>query len=857
MNKKKIKSKKYLILICLIIVFCIANLMSMGKIEKKEKNSKEIEAMSERSNESTNVICDKVSISDLSALEGKKYVLTSLNGSKIRNATFTGSIINAENKTAITANANVFFYDNSSKLVDNKSNVWTFKNGIEKDDGYYYQLVNGDKQYLCIDSDGNITLIDSIPEDDTEYESYVYVHKNSNNAYAGQITISNTEGTQYVNFYGGGNVSKKYYLTWKDADLNSHFTLFEYNRDTDFCIKYDVEGNLNSLGLLSGKWSEYVPSFPEGVSELQEIKDSSNVIDVAGKDPENNRFIYYGNMNEVNNKQFITGKDKNTFSDTAEGSSDVWGREISFVGWETTDKDGKTFYVGPNTEISRNTDGDMVVMGTDNVEHNLGKFGSNFSAQYKNFSNLLLIVINKNGTILDVSGNVASSANTVYTEFIAIGHIYLNDTSDILVGRDDVYAEEADTNIKKMFRESYDSTDPSTQIVVEAIRKKGKEDFIPVTAVTEEKLNTQILNYLKDNSITLELRSNNKPQPSVNFGNVTDLNNYQPRYYLLRRESTNGYHIDGVMMAKSVSIEISKKITGLPDAIENQLMTYSDSNSFGIDTAVDPQVSTPYFKLQTTNLDVNKELNLFKYNGKINGVYDWTVNCINNENYYFTEKNYDVENYTCKTSAKIYYKDGSTSVANLTNNGVLEAEISNIQKIEFENVYTPIDEPPAVTGSIEITKVDSKDNSIALAGAEFKLDKLIDDGNGNLTIDESFTSQNKITGEDGKIKFSDLELGKYRLTEVKAPDNYNCLSSAVDFEITEENLDITKTVGNIKKSILPGTGSFGKVNFYITGIVALMLLMLVNKKVKIASKGRRAKKWRCKAFKFSGGRRSK
>ena len=116
MNKKKIKFRKYLILICLITVFCIANLVSKVRIEKEEKNEKEIEAMYERSSESSNAICDRTSISDLSVLEGKEYVLTSINGAKIKNASLTDATITAENKTAIGANVNVFFYNNSSKL---------------------------------------------------------------------------------------------------------------------------------------------------------------------------------------------------------------------------------------------------------------------------------------------------------------------------------------------------------------------------------------------------------------------------------------------------------------------------------------------------------------------------------------------------------------------------------------------------------------------------------------------------------------------------------------------------------------------------------------------------------------------
>ena len=853
-NKKKIKFRKYLILICIITLFCMANLLSMVKIEKEDKSSKEIVAMSEKSVESNNVICTKVSVSDLSALEGKKYILTSLNGARIKNASMTNTIITAENKNAIDSNTNLCLYDDdgTSALVDAKSNLFTFKNGVEKEDGYYYQLVNNENKYLCIDSSGNITLNESVPEEDTEYVSYVYIHKNSGSSYDGQITISNIEGTQYLNFYGGGNLYKKYYLTWNEADVNSHFTLFEYNRDTEFCISYDIKGNMDSLGFSSGTWSQYQPTFAQGASKFQEISDSANVFDVVGGDAENNRFIYYGNMNEVNGKHIIEGKDTETFCDTAEGSSDIWGREFYFDGWQTTDSAGKTFYVSSGAEITKNDDGDMVVVGTDNVEHNLGKYGCTLTAQYKNFSNLVLISINKHGTILDVSGNVPSSATTVYTEFLAIGHIYLRSATDVVVGRDDVYADEAALNIRKMLRANYDKDDTSTQIVIEAIRKKDKDDFVPVTDVTAEKLDNEILKYLKTSNITLELRSTNNPQPSINFGEVDDLTNYQSRFYVLKREVTNGYHIDGVIMAGSVPITVTKKITGLPEDIENQLMTYSDNSSFGIAVSVDPQAAKTYFNLQTYISDINRELNLYSYDGKTDGKYNWTVNCINGEKYYFVEKNYDVENYTCETSATVYYKDGTSSVVDLDENNILEGDISKIEKIEYENVYTPVEEP---VGSIEITKVDSNDNSKLLSGAEFKLEKLVDDGNGNLSVDDSFTTQNQTTGEDGKIKFTDLEVGKYRLTELKAPNNYNCLSSSVEFEITADDLDITKTVGNIKKTILPGTGSFGKINFYITGIVSLMILILINKKVKVSSRGRRAKKWRGKAFKFSGGKR--
>ena len=107
-----------------------------------------------------------------------------------------------------------------------------------------------------------------------------------------------------------------------------------------------------------------------------------------------------------------------------------------------------------------------------------------------------------------------------------------------------------------------------------------------------------------------------------------------------------------------------------------------------------------------------------------------------------------------------------------------------------------------VIGSVEVTKVDREDNSKVIEGATFKIEKLDAEGN----VDNSFEAKELTTGEDGKVKFEGLEVGKYRVTETKAPSGYELLEKSIEVEITGENRDIKLTAENELKLILPLTG---------------------------------------------------
>ena len=141
-----------------------------------------------------------------------------------------------------------------------------------------------------------------------------------------------------------------------------------------------------------------------------------------------------------------------------------------------------------------------------------------------------------------------------------------------------------------------------------------------------------------------------------------------------------------------------------------------------------------------------------------------------------------------------------------------------------------------IQGSIEITKVDRKDNSKVIEGATFKLEKLTDEG----TIDNSFEALELTTGDDGKVKFEALEIGKYKVTEIKAPEGYELLKESIEVQVTGSNRDIKLVAENSLKLELPITGNINYTAGYIAvGTLVMILALVINKKYKIISFGKK------------------
>ena len=162
------------------------------------------------------------------------------------------------------------------------------------------------------------------------------------------------------------------------------------------------------------------------------------------------------------------------------------------------------------------------------------------------------------------------------------------------------------------------------------------------------------------------------------------------------------------------------------------------------------------------------------------------------------------------------------------------------------NTYSP-------KTNIKIKKQDASTKN-PLNGAEFKLEKLKDDGSGNWIVDGGFQAVIKKTdGKDNNNKelgtafFRDLEDGTYRLTEIKASSDHNLLKdpitivinrngkSLVDNEVCKiEDNTIMITISNQSKFHLPATGGYGRYLVILGGLAlagaALLRYKLQNRR---------------------------
>lgn len=134
-----------------------------------------------------------------------------------------------------------------------------------------------------------------------------------------------------------------------------------------------------------------------------------------------------------------------------------------------------------------------------------------------------------------------------------------------------------------------------------------------------------------------------------------------------------------------------------------------------------------------------------------------------------------------------------------------------------------------VLGNITLTKVDFNDNTIKLEGAKYRLEKL--DGLGN--VDSTFTAIELDTNKDGVATFEDLSAGKYILTEIKAPENYEISKENIEVEINKDNTNIQLNVTNKHKIELPETGGIGFSMFITIGIIIMSTAVVLKKIEKI------------------------
>lgn len=165
----------------------------------------------------------------------------------------------------------------------------------------------------------------------------------------------------------------------------------------------------------------------------------------------------------------------------------------------------------------------------------------------------------------------------------------------------------------------------------------------------------------------------------------------------------------------------------------------------------------------------------------------------------------------------------------------------NLSTTSDSGAATVTNKPHYVT--VDIVKKATGTNTL-LSGATFLLEKKGTDGN------YTTVGKQQSTDSNGKVTFTGLRIGEYRLTETKAPDGYNLLASPITIEVTtnadnsayvikvngevqdiepvENVYTYSTTIYNKPKLDMPATGGVGGFEFWILGgllIMAVPLLM--------------------------------
>lgn len=226
----------------------------------------------------------------------------------------------------------------------------------------------------------------------------------------------------------------------------------------------------------------------------------------------------------------------------------------------------------------------------------------------------------------------------------------------------------------------------------------------------------------------------------------------------------------------------------------------------------------------------------------------------------------DLKNTSAKNNSviRVEYKSVLNEQANLGkpgNKNTMYMEFSNNpnneQGGETETGKTPEDTVIVFTYKVSVNKVN--ENNEKLDGAEFTLEKKV---KGNPDVWKPIT---KVAGTANDVfEFKGIDDGEYRLTETKAPDNYDKLSDPIYFNVTAGHVDgadpyldtfsgnitsgnvgemaftankntgiLSTTIQNKPGSSLPETGGMGTTVLYAAGtlmILAAAAFLVMKKK---------------------------
>lgn len=540
---------------------------------------------------------------------------------------------------------------------------------------------------------------------------------------------------------------------------------------------------------------------------------------------------YVNNLGDKTNWQGADG----SLPSSGTTMRDDWYAEGRFDGWTYTATDGVTYLLEPGAQFQQEGDGPIFVSAAKKIGVDASGFeviksispinvtlpvGARLVGHWTEISSVVNFFVNYKGTILDTEGDVTGRRQDAFTLSVAVGHVFYG---KLKVGTDNTFASAVNTSITDAFRDHFDKDDPSTQIVVEYLRectmpfdenlgdtpiegktyKTSMHTYSPGANSLMVKNNT--LSLLKQTQRTIQVATGtgeNSPNPTINPDNC-DGDHYEVRWYVLK-EQADAWHIDGVLVAKTAEIAITKTFFGLSEEKSLSLIEGSSDGQkkFQIDTKLGTGVNAQEY-LTITNTPVAGQ---YSYGGSdttqnLPNSYHWTLNAITDETYTMTEGNYELEGYDVSSIIVHYFKrlnTGMTEVKFEYGNSTSKLNDSypvtggHTTAVSFNNFYTPTG-----TGAMAIVKRDSAssdtDSSGLLEGAEFTLFTAppTRDNNGNWTgevaTDKSGKNLAVSTNHNGTAYFSGINEDTYYLAETKAPSGYTASSNYWKVEVKKDD----------------------------------------------------------------------
>lgn len=694
----------------------------------------------------------KPEFTPVAGLEGKSYAIINFDwDNKDRTAAIQNKVIPVGNQSRLSAKV-IAESDILIKNADNKD----FQFAIDDDDssiywifeasgtaGAYY-LKDSMGKYMNIGTDNNLTL------SDTPQKIYVVSHE----------------------LYGKCFLKSEDNLRISLANVNDRsqgFAVRAFSDSYDFVLAEKMpEPYINYLvnsgdGYAATNADAWVGERPS-VAPKQEISvKGTTLLSVEGTKNDSGYFIYCEHMAST---AVVTESDIAYIHKYLKDQGKSYGKEFKFMGWTAT-IDGAEVLFPENAEAIYK-EGSIFITDIDGIERKV-PIGTTLKGKWKQISDTVLFFVNYSGTILDTEGDVSGRNQKEFTPCVGIARVYFGVNQ---VGSDNLFATEADAIIDSYFVKEYDPANPNTQIVMEYVSyAERKDDYKfnkPAQGINNTELMTAVLDYIRIHEEVIKLSTaDNANNPKIDPKNATS-EHYEVRWYV-KKEQTDAWHIDGVLIAKTQPIEVIKTFSGLTEAQTEEIME-TRSNLFGV------KVKVKVGDNKQDYLTINKKqiAGQFEYHDHPAGItsYGWTFNMVLDEKYVMEEINYEVPGYDCSTIVVVRTRDGNYYEAYGATSTEAIASVGEYlvggyaESVSFNNFYTP-----EGTGTFNLTKRDSTlglNNSAGkLKGAKFVL-KEYDETTKVVGAQKAEVT----TNANGSANFINVPIGTYILEESTAPAGY-------------------------------------------------------------------------------------